>query len=312
MEIILTDEQLIAILTEASSAYYNTDTKIISDEEFDDREIEYQKRFGKKFIGALPKSGKGTINVSHKYGGLVGTLSKNKTVDEFMEWYIKTSEKLSAAFKIPHFPSLYADLKYDGNSIVVEYDKDGNVTKVLTRGKNGKGLDLTHVFKNYHQLENINAACGIKYEVVMTYDDFNKLMKDENISYANPRSIVAGKLGCDDAVKYSDYFTLIPLWIKLDGKDLTKEEELDLLLLEFGEEYEDYVRDYAVKIEGESYDKIRAAVELYYTNIIKLRADLPFMIDGLVFETIDENDRKVLGMNTGYPNWGTALKFPYM
>ena len=31
----LTDKQLITILTEASNAYYNTDTKIMSDDEFE-------------------------------------------------------------------------------------------------------------------------------------------------------------------------------------------------------------------------------------------------------------------------------------
>ena len=312
----LTDQQLIKILTEASNAYYNTDTKIMSDDEFDDLEREYQRRFKKKFIGAEPLEGKGTINVTHSYGDLVGTLSKCKNIDDFMDWYLDAFNKITCNYNHSnhnYLPELYLTLKYDGNSVVIEY-KDGKVVKALTRGKNGKGLDLTHVFKDYHELEYIKEECGIKYEVIMTYENFKKLMKDENISYANPRSIVAGKLGCDDAVKYADYFTLVPLWIKYKDKTLTKDEQRDLLNKEFGIEYTDLVGNYSDSIlkAKDDWDGVRRAITSYYEKIQSIRQDLPFMIDGIVIELVDENIRKELGMNTGFPNWGTALKFPYM
>ena len=39
------------------------------------------------------------------------------------------------------------DLKYDGNSVIGEYDK-GKPYSFLTRGKDGLGMDLLDVFKS--------------------------------------------------------------------------------------------------------------------------------------------------------------------
>lgn len=309
----LNNDQLVKLLTEASYAYYNTDTRVMSDEEFDNYELEYQKRFGKKFIGAIPLVGKGTVNVEHQYANLVGTLSKCKSVDEFMEWYTNALSKINYVPKNGFGPELYITLKYDGNSIVIEYKK-GNVVKVLTRGKEGKGLDLTHVFKNYHELEYILEECGIKYEVIMTYANFERLMEIENMSYANPRSIVAGKLGCDDAYRYTDFFTLVPLWIKYKDKNISRSEESSILAKEFGCDWSDFVGDYteSIRIADGDVEGVETKMKKFYNHIISLRDKLPFMIDGLVIEFVDEDIREQLGMNSGFPNWATALKFPYM
>ena len=313
---LLSNEKLIEMLTEASKAYYNTDTKIMSDEEFDNLEKEYQIRFKKKFIGAEPDSTKGTISVTHTYGDLVGTLSKCKNIEDVMEWYTDCLSKINCDYehsKDNYLPELALTLKYDGNSVVIEY-KDGIVQKALTRGKNGKGLDLTHVFKEYHELEVIKEECGIKYEVIMKYDDYKDLMDKENISYANPRSVVAGKLGCDDALKYAEYFTLVPLWVKYKNKSLTKHEQSSLLYDEFKTEYCDLVGDYSTSVlrAKDDIDGLKRDLTKIYENIQQKRESLPFMIDGIVIEFIDENIRQQLGMNTGFPNWATALKFPYM
>lgn len=302
------DKKLIQLLTEASEAYYNTDKKIISDEEFDKLELEYQKRFGKKFIGANPPINKGQISIEHDYANLVGTLSKNNTIDQFMEWYSKAVSKLPTD-KLNL--DILITLKYDGNSIVSTY-KNGTVIKTLTRGKNGKGLDLTRVFKDYHTLEYIKDECGIKYEVIMKYDDFENLLKKENSQYANPRSVVAGKLDCDDARDYTQYFTLIPLWLNYKNKEITRYDEISDLEKEFGNEYADNVTKYSYIINYTNLDEVKSDITEVYNTIIGIREDLPFMIDGIVIEFLDPNVRKILGMNTGFPNWATALKFPYM
>lgn len=303
----LSNEKLVEILTKASEAYYNTDKKIISDERFDELEREYQRRFGKKFIGANPPINKGTINVEHDYETLVGTLSKNNTIEQFMEWYTKCINKISHHDNT----SLLVTLKYDGNSVVLTYDENGKVSKALTRGKNGKGLDLTKVFKEYHELEYLK-DCGIKYEVIMKFDNFERLMEEEGISYANPRSIVAGKLDCDDAIKYVPYFELVPLWLKFKDRDITRLEEINLLKEEFGTDYNELVGKYSTHIIKGDYNYIKEQVTEVYEYVISIRESLPFMIDGIVIEFVDEEIRKELGMNTGYPNWATALKFPYM
>ena len=63
----------------------------------------------------------------------------------------------------------------------------------------------------------------------MTWEDFDKLNKDMNANYKNPRSVTAGILGRDDADKYVDYLTLVPLAYDVKGEKLTKKEELVLI-----------------------------------------------------------------------------------
>jgi DNA ligase (NAD+) len=49
-----------------------------------------------------------------------------------------------------------------------------------------------------------------------------------------------------------------------------------------------------------------------YNHYDTARYDLPFMIDGLVIEILEQEARDILGYVSDEPNWATALKFPYM
>ena len=299
-------DSLKEFLVMCSEAYYNTDTKVIDDTDYDYIYNRYIELGGEEIVGAEPTEGKATIDSDHKYKTLVGTLDKCQTMDDLKEWIIK------------NFPNpnqevhLYVTLKFDGNSISIEYDQNGNVLKALTRGKDGKGVDLTRVFKDRKVVNKFNEPMGIKYEVLITYSDLEKLNEEFKTEYKNPRSAVSGMLGSNDAYKFKDYFTLEPLWVKPMNINITRTAELIYIQEQFPNSAN---AEYIYEVIGNR-EEVFGTLEAIYDEIIGERQDLDFMIDGLVIDIADNTLREKLGFIEGgktlKPRWATALKFPYM
>lgn len=303
-------------LEQASEAYYNTGEEIISDDEFDAISREFKRLGGKLKVGANPPKGKGTVDVAHTFAELVGTLDKTnfiyikdvdedskKSVEEWINGIIKSLGK-SRRF------SVGISFKFDGNSVVIEY-LDGKVVKALTRGRNGLGMDLTHVFKD-HTIKRKDHV-GIKYEIIIPWEQYRQLMKDTGVSYANPRSLVSGKLGDDNAYEYYKYMELVPLWVKPFEGSMDRIEQLEFIEEAFGEDnslFSDYrlIED----ISGDDLSLFFAELSDMYNHYNTARYNLPFMIDGLVIEILEQEAREILGYVSDEPNWATALKFPYM
>ena len=197
------------LLEEASRCYYNTDTVILTDGEYDELYNRYNTLTGDIIIGALP-DGKGTINIEHSYEDSVGTLDKCFTFDQAEIWIRGICDKY---FDLLEYMVRFS-IKFDGNSVTFEFDKDGNMQRALTRGKNGKGKDLTHVFRGYKSNLKLDTEYAIKYEAIVTYENYDKICQMYDADYANPRSLVSGLLGKDEARKYRDFITLVPLKVK--------------------------------------------------------------------------------------------------
>ncbi|ALN97842.1 NAD-dependent DNA-ligase [Bacillus phage vB_BpuM-BpSp] len=303
-----------SILEDASKSYYNTSDLLMTDDEYDALAREFKRLGGVLKVGAEPPKDKGTINVEHDFAELVGTLDKanhvyikdsndpaKKSVEEWIKW-------ISAKLPKNKSFSLGISFKFDGNSIVVEY-KDGKVLKALTRGRNGQGMDLTHVFKDHTIVSKENV--GIKYEVVISWENYRKLIEDTGLSYANPRSLVSGKLGDDNAYQYYKYMELVPLWVKLKDKNMDREKQIEFIEENFGED-NSLLGEYTIveDVEGEDYDHFIQHLKEFYDNYTNERYNLPHMIDGLVIEVIEEDVRQALGYADDQPRWAIALKFP--
>ena len=293
------------LLERASHLYYNTDEKLLSDTEFDQLKDLYEENFGDFRVGALPTEGKGTVDVEHSFGHLVGTLSKTNSIEEFREWLTKTV--INAGYDVNKRIRVIASYKYDGNSVVIEF-KNGKCHKALTRGRDGKGLDLTHVFKDV-TIED-KRHIGVKFEVIMRYEDFDQLNEDMGCTYKNPRSVTAGILGRDDAYDYFKYLTLVPLACDVKGEKIKKNEELELILEQFrGKPWSK--ETLAFDIFDGTVDEVVEQLDEFYKETAEDRQILPFMIDGIVIELIGKKFRD-LGWVNSKPKWSCALKFPYM
>lgn len=298
-------------LEDQSYIYYNTsDQPELTDEEFDKLLHEYEK-FRPFNGGALPSKGKKLVDVSHSYPELVGTVSKVNNAEEFSEWVYD---------KNLNGKNLLITQKYDGNSVLVILAAKGDylVTKsALTRGKDGKGADLTDFFSHIKikisdiQVKDIeineDTEIAIKCEAVMSYDNFNQI--DEE--YANPRSIVAGLLNSDDGYKKRKLVNLIPIRINIKGHEFDRRKELSLIdsITSHSKVFDSLEPRYNFSLYDEhSFEDFQNI----YKQLNDDREYGKYMIDGLVIEALDEEDRNRLGRLNDRNKYDVALKFPYM
>jgi len=305
-------------LDKACDAYYNSNLPIMSDEEFDNACITYRKLSGEPYNTATAprktkdeKSGKKLVDTKHTFENLLSTIDNQfQNLDDFNEWIEKLFGDLNLS-KNDELEILVSE-KYDGNSICIEYE-EGKCKVALTRGEDGQGADLTEIFKNEKLLKKPKWYCGIKYEVMLTYENFDKLNEvrqaNNEATYANPRNTVAGLLSRLDAPQYRKYLTLVPLSMRIKDKEIDRYKELDYI--------EKLQPKSEVEFTGEifegTYKNLKENVKEMYERYAKSRENLGYMIDGLVIEVINDDYKKKLGnFASGSPKWQAKLKFPYM
>ena len=296
----LTAIELFNLLTKYVDAFYNTSTKLITDEEYDELKDLYESKFNKKFtIGSKIKIEQ-TVNVSHSYKNLAGTLDKINYLDEFKAW-LKRKNVINNV-------EIFLSYKIDGNSLILEYD-NGKLIKALTRGEEGVGKDLTSYFNNtlisgnksIKQIKGIKGKFGIACECCILYEDFEAMINNGEASYNNPRSAVPGILS-EDGVVLSEYLSIIPFKIITEEK-LSREENIKLIN---SIQSQFNTTNFQIK-------KVKVSeVANYYNDLVETRFQLPFMIDGLVLELTDEKLRNSLGYSDNRPNYAIAFKLPYI
>ena len=294
----------------AAQAYYNTDTKLMSDGDFDDLKDAWEQASGKKFeVGAAPNVSS-TVTLSHSYDDLAGTLDKVVNIDQMKNWLKRRGYRVSA--KTP----LYVSLKYDGHSVNAEF-KRNKLSAALTRGKDGVGKDLTGYFRNAWdgvfkgkfvppQIEGETIEdFAFGFEAVISWENLKRLNDEFGTSYKNPRSAIGGIIK-EDGVPMAKYLTLIPLKYRaITGHHVTRDHELEALLdLSENQSCFDSIDIHVV-------ESVEELEELYQT-IAETRFELPYMIDGIVVEIVDQDVRENLGYSDNRPCFAVAFKLPYM
>jgi len=290
-------------LIQASDAYYNQSTSIMSDEEFDKLLDTFKSLYPNdpllKTIGTPVDKSNGWEKATHKIP--MGSLSKVTNEDELMKWNNKYS---NAYFCISE--------KLDGISIDLEYE-DGNLVKAITRGDGEIGEDIT---KNVKQMQNVEQKLGIftgslRGEIILKQKDFeavarNQFDRNEDLikNLRNGASGIAKK----HSGKYSEYLSII--YFDITGKYPTKAQKF-IALENFGLPtaiitlYEDMANKYYVTMED--------VIRIYQEYEDKRRAELDYEIDGLVIEINDQTEYDRLGVNSdNRPNAAVAYKFKSM
>lgn len=302
------------ILDYCSQIYYNTEEQSpLTDQEFDMLLKEYRK-YNTYIDGTKPSFNKKTVNVEHDFPELVGTLYKTNTLEELKEWISK---------RIKNKCSFAVSQKKDGNSVTITYNNKGVPLSALTRGKDGEGADLLYLFKDRKikssilDKSNTNQEIGIKYEAIIddaSFEEINKIrIESGKKSAVNPRSLVAGILSSSDGEVYAKYITLVPLRIIEKGVYRSRADEIELIY-----EYENLNKistELSANFSIFSNVNLTTAMNLIgdlYKTLSYERTNLNHMIDGLVIEFVDDEDRNRLGRNGFQNEYDVALKFPYL
>ncbi len=203
--------------------------------------------------------------------------------------------------------ALTAEPKIDGLSCSLRYE-NGVLVQAATRGDGTVGEDVTpnvRTIKDVPQMLRGNApdTFEIRGEIYMAKDDFaalNERLAGERV-FANPRNAAAGSLRQKDASVTASR----PLRFLAHGwgeaSEVPGATQYDVMRTI--ESWGAPVSDLLIRAET-------AEALAHYREIERLRADLPFDIDGVVYK-IDRLDWQArLGFVAKAPRWAIAHKFP--
>ena len=206
--------------------------------------------------------------------------------------------------------SFVVEKKIDGLSVSLRYF-DGLLELGITRGDGiSYGEDVTSnikVIKDVsHQLKESVPYLELRGEVYMKIKDFeavnDKLKKEGNKPFANPRNCAAGTLRqLDSSIVKERKLSLFVFNVQdVEGISFTSHSEsLEWLESQGIKVIEDYKICYTA-------EEVWAAI----TEIGQNREDLDYDIDGAVIKVDNLQDREFFGATSKAPRWACAYKYP--
>lgn len=192
-------KELTEILNRASEAYYNKDTEIMSNFEYDklyDELSELEKRTG------IVLAGSPTVHVGYT---AADELPKERHESPMLS-LDKTKDRVALAEWLGDKEGLLS-WKLDGLTVVLTYE-NGTLVKAVTRGNGEIGEVITEnarVFKNLPVHIPCKAPLTLRGEAVIRYSDFEKINGEleaeaaasgnlSDVRYKNPRNLCSGSV----------------------------------------------------------------------------------------------------------------------
>ena len=294
-------KELIALLNEASKAYYAEDKEIMSNYEYDalyDELVALEEELG-TVLSDSP-----TVNVGYealselpkeRHETPMLSLSKTKEREEIREWLSDKEGLLS--------------WKLDGLTVVLTYE-NGELLKAVTRGNGEIGDVITNnarVFKNLPHRIAFKGKLVLRGEAVIKYSDFEKInasIDDADEKYKNPRNLCSGsirQLNNEITAKRNVRFYAFSFVSATDENgdvDFNNSKEAQFLFLkEQGFEVVDYCRV--------DKDTVISAID----DFAKKVQDFDIPSDGLVLTFEDIAYGKSLGRTAKSPRDSIAFKW---
>lgn len=287
-------KELIAILNEASDAYYLNDKPIISDKKYDDLMDELEALENETGIIM-------TNSPLHKVQGKILS-GLNKIIHSKP---MLSSNKTKDINEIKNFAnrSVMASYKLDGLTLVTRYSQ-GKLVQAITRGSGYEGEDVTWQAK---MISNIpleipfDGNLELRGECVISWENFNKINESLDEPYSHPRNLAAGSLRTLDT-------------------NITKERNLEYVVFELVS----YKNDHAYRAFNFRHQSLSWLDTLGFTTVERMsckREDIDkavelmiaenskYPVDGLIFNFEDLSYSASLGSTSHHPLDMIALKW---
>jgi DNA ligase (NAD+) len=305
-----------------NNRYYVLQDPILPDAEFDLllRELQaleaLHPEFADKNSPAVKVGGEAEATFD-KAAHSIPMLSLDNALDatEATAYLKRTAEALG--IENPADLEFGAEPKYDGLSLALTYE-NGVLTRAITRGNGEVGEIVTANAKRIesipHKLTNVWGAMPARFEVrgevLMSKASFERLNAVQAAAgeklYVNPRNAASGalrQLNADITASRNLSFFAYSLGT-CEGVTLPRTQSSLLgMLVQAGFT----ISDLACPVGGRGGARTMAETFAAYQ---KIRADLPFEIDGVVFKLNSLDQQEQLGWTSRAPRWAIAYKFP--
>lgn len=183
--------QWIGQLNKASEAYYNGQSEIMTDYEWD---ALFDQLKAMEALTGITLDGSPTAKVSED------NIAGKKEDHEFAALSLAKTKSTADLAKWAEDRPIWMSWKLDGLTLVVTYD-EGRLAKVVTRGNGHTGTNITHLAT---AIEGIPATITykghlvVRGEAVISYHDFEIFNMESDEEYANPRNLASGSLTLKD------------------------------------------------------------------------------------------------------------------
>jgi len=306
-------ERLRKELREHDYRYYILNAPSVSDKEYDDlmarlRELEDLHPGMRSADSPTARVGGGIspgfFPVKHRARML--SLDNTYSLEELFDWYEKTVDML----KSPAAPGLVAELKIDGVSINLVYEK-GILTGASTRGDGESGDDVTSNIRTIRSIPlrlrggNLPSLVEVRGEIYMDKKDLEFLNSGASGNaqvFANPRNAAAGSLKLLDSAQTAERklkFFAHSVGEFSSGKPATHWELLQKFFA------------WGIRVNPQNrLCKGREEVKAFCERWQKERDALPYEIDGVVVKINSFSIQETLGATSKSPRWARAYKFP--
>lgn len=294
--------QLLQQLNEWDVAYHQNDAPIVDDATYDaakHRALAIEAEFPQ-----LAKNGASThvgAAVSDKFTSHMHSVPMLSISDVFSsvevaDWFDKLADQ-----------DIFIELKVDGVSYSARYE-NGVLVRGLTRGSGVQGEDITANLKTIPDIPqkltgDFPSVIEVRGEVYMLRSDFLILNSESDKTFANPRNAAAGSLRqLNPAVTASRRLSAFAYtYGEISSRDWKTQSE-----------YFDKLESWGFKTTRRWARRVNSLddIERTYNEIMLMRPDIPFDIDGLVLKVNNIDLQEKMGARANSPRWEVAYKFP--
>ncbi|MDQ0691856.1 NAD-dependent DNA ligase LigA [Arthrobacter sp. W4I7] len=311
-------ENLVDLVRKYRFAYYQEDTPLVSDAEFDElfRRLEEIEALHPELVSNDSPTQEVGGEVSAAFAAVehlqrMYSLEDVFSLAELEAWLTKAAAGIEKLGDGSHRPAWLTELKIDGLAVNLLY-RDGKLVRAATRGDGTTGEDITHNVLTIKEIpqelngEGFPAEMEIRGEVFIpsqAFAEFNEaLIEAGKAPLANPRNAAAGSLRQKDPAETAKR----PLKMFVhgigarEGLQARSQSETYAVLKDWGLPVSPYS-----EVLG-SLDEVLDFIKRYGDKRHKLLHE----IDGIVIKVDDFAIQRALGYTSRVPRWAVAYKYP--